>query len=230
MVLLDWRSGLRRAELANFLVRDVHDGAVIVRGGKNKKDRMVPLPSEVAARLHEFIKNKNPDERVLGLTLESLGMKIKQFAGKAGLNNFHTHTLRHKFATDVLESGTNLKVLQTLLGHENLNTTEVYLSLTDRELYAAAKRLEGRNANVPKVNEQEKHVQQVSPVPANVNVSLNDPWAEALKVAMAPKNLCQALQREQTEEVPLTQSPVIDKKAADYLLKLLQNNARLNNH
>jgi integrase len=86
MVLLAWRSGLRRAELANLLVRDVHDGAVIVRGGKNKKDRMVPLPSEVATRLREFIKNKKPDERVLGLTPESLGMKIKQFAVKAGSN------------------------------------------------------------------------------------------------------------------------------------------------
>ena len=130
MVLLDWRSGLRRAELANLLVRDVHGDAVIVRAGKNKKDRMVPLPHNVAGRLHEFIKNKRPDERVLGLKPASLGMKIKQFALKAGLNNIHTHTLRHKFATDVLESGTNVKVLQTLLGHENLNTTEIYLSLT----------------------------------------------------------------------------------------------------
>ena len=56
-------------------------------------------------------------------------MKIKQFAKKAGLTDFHTHTLRHKYATDLLEAGVNIKVVQTLLGHENLNTTEVYLSL-----------------------------------------------------------------------------------------------------
>ncbi len=115
MVLLDWRSGLRRAELANLLIRDVHGYAVIVRSGKGKKDRIVPLPHNVASRLHEFIKNKGPDERVFGLTPESLGMKVKKLASKAGLDNLHTHTLRHKFATDVLESGTNVKVLQSLL-------------------------------------------------------------------------------------------------------------------
>jgi integrase len=93
MVLLDWRSGLRRAELANLLVRDVHGDAVIVRAGKNKKDRMVPLPHNVADRLHEFIKNKAPNERVLGLKPASLGMKIKKFAVKAGLNNgSHAYT------------------------------------------------------------------------------------------------------------------------------------------
>jgi integrase/recombinase XerD len=152
MVLLDWRSGLRRAELADLLVRDIHGDAVIVRSGKNKKGRMVPLPLKVAARLREFIKNKAPDERVFGLKPASLGMKIKQFAVKAGLNNIHAHTLRHKFATDVLESGTNVKVLQALLGHENLNTTEVYLSLTDRELYAAARRLDENASKAPEGN------------------------------------------------------------------------------
>jgi site-specific recombinase XerD len=56
----------------------------------------------------------------------------------------------------VLEFGTNIKVLQALLGHENLNTTEVYLSLTDRELHAAAKRLDEHNPNIAKGNGQEK--------------------------------------------------------------------------
>src|SRR4030042_5380468 len=77
MVLLACKTGLRRAELANLLVRDVHGDAVIVRGGKNKKDRMVPLPPKVAAKLHEFIKDKKPEALVLGLKPASLGMKIK---------------------------------------------------------------------------------------------------------------------------------------------------------
>lgn len=64
-------------------------------------------------------------------------MKIKQFAKKAGLTKMHTHALRHNFATDLLESGVNIKAVQALLGHQNLNTTEVYLSLTDQRLYEA---------------------------------------------------------------------------------------------
>jgi len=156
MVLLAWRSGLRRAELANLVVRDIHKNSLMVRGGKGKKDRMIPLTQDVTARLHQFIKNKGPDERVFGLSPESLGMKVKQLAIRAGLSNLHTHTLRHKFATDVLESGTNVKVLQSLLGHENLNATEVYLSLTDRELFAAAKRLDERNYKATTKHEQEE--------------------------------------------------------------------------
>jgi integrase/recombinase XerD len=229
MVLLDWKSGLRRAELANLLVRDVHGDAVIVRGGKGKKDRVVPLPPTVAARLREFTKDKNPDELVLGLKPASLGMKIKQFAVKAGLNNPHTHTLRHKFATDVLESGTNVKVLQALLGHENLNTTEVYLSLTDRELYAAAKRLDEHNANVSTKNEHEEpntQAPEIHAAPVAARRSISDPWTAAVQVALEPTNLCQALKLDGVEEVPLDQLPTIDKATADHLRNLLQNNVR----
>jgi len=196
MVLLAWRSGLRRAELANLLVRDIHEESLIVRAGKGKKDRMIPLTHDVAARLHQFIKTKGPDERVFGLSPESLGMKVKQLAVKAGLNNLHTHTLWHKFATDVLESGTNIKVLQSLMGHENLNTTEVYLSLTDRELFAAAKRLDERNYKVAKETGQEKPdsgKQNACAVPGGAASGSLDPWTEALRVAIDPTNLCQAL-------------------------------------
>lgn len=227
MVLVDWKSGIRRAELANLLVREVHGDAIIVRGGKNKKDRMVPLPPKVAIRLREFIKNKAPDELVLGLKPASLGMKIKQFAVKAGLNNLHTHTLRHKFATDVLESGTNIKVLQTLLGHENLNTTEVYLSLTDRELFAAAKRLDQHNNKATAEHEQEKQDSTKQNVSAFSGSSANgrscDPWVEALRVALNPANLNQALDPKKVEEVQLARSPVIDKNVADRLRELIKN-------
>ncbi len=142
---------------------------------------MIPLTQDVAARLHQFIKNKGPDERMFGLTPESLGMKIKQLAVRAGLNNLHTHTLRHKFATDVLESGTNIKVLQSLLGHENLNTTEVYLSLTDRELFAAAKRLDEQKGKAPEGNGQEKPdsgKQNACTVPGSAASGTLDPWTE----------------------------------------------------
>ena len=158
MVLLDWRSGLRRAELANLLVRDIHENSLIVRGGKGKKDRMIPLTQDVAERLHQFIKAKGPDERVFELSPESLGMKIKQFAVKARLNNLHTHTLRHKFATDLLEEGVNLKVVQELLGHENLATTEVYLSITDKSLREAVNTLENSKSKLenPRGEERKK--------------------------------------------------------------------------
>jgi integrase/recombinase XerD len=229
MVLLDWKSGLRRAELANLRVRDIHGDAVIVRGGKGKKDRMVPLPLKVAVRLREFVKDKKPDELVLGLKPASLGMKIKQFAVKAGLNNIHTHTLRHKFATDVLESGTNIKVLQALLGHESLNTTQVYLALTDRELYAAAKRLDERNDKTPEGNGQQKvspEVHEVRVAPGDSGMRISDPWTAALQAVVEPANLCQALKSEGVEEVPLNKFPIIDKATADHSEASLGDDSR----
>lgn len=73
-----------------------------------------------------------PEEKVFKLKAACISNKIRQFAKKAGLNGFHTHTMRHKFATDLLERGANIKQVQELLGHENLATTEVYLSVTDQ--------------------------------------------------------------------------------------------------
>ncbi len=179
---------------------------------------MVPLTSDVAAKFHQFIKTKGPDERVFGLTPESLGMKIKQLAVKAGLSNLHTHTLRHKFATDVLESGTNVKVLQSLLGHENVNTTEVYLSLTDRELYAAAKRLDERNYKASKETGQEKQdsgKNNACDIPSGSASGSHEPWTEALRVALDPANLCQLLKPEKVEEVQLSSLPVINRAIAN---------------
>jgi integrase/recombinase XerD len=234
LVVLAWRSGLRRTELANLLVRDIHKDSLIVRGGKGKKDRMIPLTQDVAARLHQFIKEKSPAESVFRLGPASLGMKVKQLAVRAGLEDLHTHTLRHKFATDVLESGTNIKVLQSLLGHENLNTTEIYLSLTDQELYAAAKRLDEHNRKGSKENRQEtqdSRIQNVHSVPSGAtSESVDDPWTAALRVALKPTNLCQALESAGVKELQMDHLPTLDKAATNHLRRLLQNDTRHHKH
>jgi len=134
LVELALKSGMRRMELATLKVRDVHEDFLIVWDGKLKKDRLIPLTQEIATRLRDFIKDKKADAKVFGLGAPSITMKIRQFADKAGLPQFHTHTMRHKFATDLLERGADIKSVQALLGHENLATTEVYLSLTDKRL------------------------------------------------------------------------------------------------
>ena len=101
---------------------------------------MIPLSDDMAKRLHAFVKDHKPGQSVFGLGAPSISMKIKQFARKAGLPHIHAHSLRHKFATDLLEAGVDLKVVQALMGHENLNTTEVYLSLTDERLHDAIRK------------------------------------------------------------------------------------------
>jgi hypothetical protein len=83
-----------------------------------------------------------PGENVFKLKPACITMKIKQFARKAGLNDLHTHSLRHKYATTLLERGADIRTVQQLMGHENLSTTQVYLSITDKRLREAANLLD----------------------------------------------------------------------------------------
>ncbi len=142
IVELYLKTRMRRSELAGLKVRDVHKDFIMVIKGKGEKDRMIPLLPDIARRLGDFTGNRQPDESVFGLTGPSIGNKISIFARKAGLNDIHTHSLRHKYATDLLESGANLRAVQQLLGHSDLATTQVYLAITDESLRDAVNGLD----------------------------------------------------------------------------------------
>ena len=141
------QTGLRRSELAALTPSDIHADFIIVRHGKGDKDRTVPINASLALRLRNFTANLAPNEKIFKLKPPCITMKIKQFARKAGLNELHTHSLRHKFATALLEKGANIKAVQELLGHENLNTTQVYLSITDKGKREAIKLLEEKSSD-----------------------------------------------------------------------------------
>ena len=149
MVELDLKTGMRRGELANLEPMDIHSDFLIVRNGKGGKDRVIPLTSDICLRLQNFIVGMSPHDKVFNLKAPCISMKIKRFARRAGLNDLHAHTLRHKYATDLLERDVNLKVVQELLGHENLTTTEIYLSITDQGLRDAVNTLEGSKGKKP---------------------------------------------------------------------------------
>lgn len=142
LAVLALRTGMRRSELSKLEAQDVHDDFLVVRDSKNNKDRLIPLSSVTAQRLQEFIKGMAPDEKVFKLAPPSITMKIKQFARKAGLEDFHAHSFRHKFATTLLERGVNVRVVQELLGHENLATTQQYLAIVNKGLRDAIGLLE----------------------------------------------------------------------------------------
>ena len=142
LIELALKTGMRRSELANLKVGDIHDDFLVVREGKNKKDRVIPLSERMVLRLKAFVKGKKPVDSVFGLKPPSITMKIKDIARRAGVEELHAHSLRHKFATDLLEHGADLRSVQQLLGHENLSTTQVYLSITDKRLREAVNLLD----------------------------------------------------------------------------------------
>jgi site-specific recombinase XerD len=143
---------MRRSELADLEVRDVHEDFLIVRKGKGGRDRMIPLLPGIAKRLHDAVRGRQPTQKVFGLTGPSISNKIRRFADKAGLKDLHTHSLRHKYATDLLESGADVRAVQELLGHKGLGTTQAYLAITDERLREAVGLLEnprGRDKEDP---------------------------------------------------------------------------------
>ena len=143
LIELALKTGMRRSELANLKVGDIHDDFLIVREGKGRKDRVIPLSEPMVLRLKDFVKVKKPNDKVFDLKPPSITMKIKDIARRAGVEELHAHTLRHKFATDLLEHGADLRSVQQLLGHENLSTTQVYLSITDKRLRETVNLLDG---------------------------------------------------------------------------------------
>jgi site-specific recombinase XerD len=132
---------MRRSELADLVVEHIYEDYLMVRKGKGLKDRMIPLLPDLADRLHKFNKGKNRNESVFGLKAVSITNKVTIFAKKAGVN-IHTHSFRHKYATELIRRGANIRTVQELMGHSNINTTQGYAAVTNTDLIETVKLLQ----------------------------------------------------------------------------------------
>jgi len=91
------------------------------------------------------VRRENSDEKSLRLTRRSIERIVKHYAIKAGIDKRVTpHTLRHVFATDLLQNGADLRAVQALLGHANISTTQVYTHVTDKHLHDIHKAFHGK--------------------------------------------------------------------------------------
>ncbi len=137
-----YSSGLRVSEITNIKIKDLDlkEGIGWVRSGKGKKDRMFLIAKNLINELKEYIKNKKEDEYLfLGrkgkMSTRNIQAIVAKAAKKANINKkIHPHTLRHSFATHLLEDGVDIRKIQELLGHSNLNTTQIYTKITTKEL------------------------------------------------------------------------------------------------
>jgi len=142
---LIYASGMRVGEVSIIKLSDVDmDNGEILVHGKGNKERIVLIGSKAIASLKSYLgsmKNNNKDRYLfLGrtgtrLTGRSIERMVKKYAKKAGIDKRVTpHTLRHSFATHLLEGGADLKIVQELLGHSSLSTTQIYTHLTKEKL------------------------------------------------------------------------------------------------
>src|SRR5215510_15765566 len=151
MLMVLYATGVRRAELTHLKVTDIDSQRMVihVRGGKGRKDRDVMLSPKLLEELRQHwrrLPRKTSDWLFPGNRWHTADYPIDEktprhacqgAARRAGLNHaIHPHTLRHCFATHLLEDGTDLRTIQILLGHQSLKETTVYLHLSKRHLNA----------------------------------------------------------------------------------------------
>jgi len=136
-----YAAGLRVSEVTNLRLRDI-DGkrrVISIRGGKGHRDRQVMLPASLRELLAAYYRWKRPTDWLFPggkpgcpISREAVFRTCRKAAARARIAKpVHPHSLRHAFATHLLEDGVNLLVIQALLGHKNLKTTARYLHVAD---------------------------------------------------------------------------------------------------
>lgn len=152
MIELLYAAGMRVSELISLNVGDVNLEAGFVRCmGKGSKERIIPIHQEASRFVKEYIVEartqllRDKDEQALflnrrgeRLTRQGLWLILKNYAKAAGIKKPVTpHTLRHSFATHILNGGADLRAVQELLGHANISSTQIYTHLTSEHVRQA---------------------------------------------------------------------------------------------
>ncbi len=135
MLELLYATGMRVSELCSLKISDVSDGFVKVRG-KGNKERLIPVGQKAMVAIDAYLMQWRPEGPLEALFLTSRGRpmdrgtvwrQMKSYALMAGLQgSISPHVLRHSFATHLLERGADLRLIQAMLGHEDIRTTDRY--------------------------------------------------------------------------------------------------------
>lgn len=144
IIELLYSSGLRLSECVNLKYSniDLNEGIGWVRSGKGSKDRIFIISEIFKKDLLHYIENTKSNTKsyiflVNGKKMSTRGIQyaIKTAAKRAGIEkDVHVHTLRHSFATHLLENGVDIRKIQKLLGHSNLQTTQIYTQVSSEEI------------------------------------------------------------------------------------------------
>lgn len=143
MISLGYATGMRVSEVINIKVKDINLDELVVhiKNAKGKKDRVTVFPESLQNEFQNLIAGKNINDYVFEsnrggkLTTTSLQKIFVQALRKSGVQKKATfHSLRHSFATHLLENGTDVHYVQELLGHANIRTTQIYTKVTNLAL------------------------------------------------------------------------------------------------
>ena len=157
-LLILYAAGLRREEVVQLKIGDIDSDRMLIRirQGKGRKDRDIMLSPRLLQELRDYWRGADPKPKTylfpgkgphqnadVPMDARSVFDAVQHAARRTGIDKrVHPHTLRHCFATHLLESGADLRTIQLLLGHADLKTTSRYLHLSERHLKAAASPLD----------------------------------------------------------------------------------------
>jgi integrase/recombinase XerC len=163
-----YSSGLRVSELVGLNLNDVdYLGEVLHVGGKGKKERLAPIGSSALRAIQHYLTFRDADPRKehfdgqalfvnkhgQRLSTRSVRRKLDKYLLQAGLDpRISPHTLRHSFATHMLNNGADLRVVQEMLGHRSLSTTQIYTHLTTNKMKEVYGEAHPRAVTPPPVN------------------------------------------------------------------------------
>lgn len=152
MLELLYATGLRVSELVNLSLQMLNLKMGVVRTiGKGRKERLVPMGEDAMEWLERYLENARPNilkglgqteavfvtRRGSAMTRQTFWYVVKRYAKQADINSeISPHTIRHAFATHLLNHGADLRVVQMLLGHSNVSTTQIYTHIAQTRLQA----------------------------------------------------------------------------------------------
>ena len=154
-----YASGCRASEVVNLKSADVHlDPGLLKCVGKGSKERIVPLGKFAVAALRSYLDEERPKQlkgapdsgclflawRGNPMRREQLWHLVTKYAGRVGLENVSPHTLRHSFATHLVENDCDLRYVQEMLGHASIQTTQLYTHVDQKRLKAVHRRFHPR--------------------------------------------------------------------------------------
>lgn len=151
MITTIYALGLRSGELIGLRINDISGErkTIHIHNAKGNKDRILPLPAKLHTLLQDYFRKYNPVEFLFNgqsngaYSAESLRKVFKTACAKAGFSKkFTLHTLRHSYATHLLESGTDVRIIQQLLGHNSIKTTMIYTHVSNKSILQVKSPLE----------------------------------------------------------------------------------------
>lgn len=138
ILMIGYGCGLRVSEVVNLEMDCIDRKRMLIhiKNGKGAKDRMVVLSTNVLKTLEQYARQHRPKkylfngQKAIRYTPQSCNKIVKKYLGHA----YHYHQLRHSYATTLLESGTDITLIQKLMGHKKVETTQIYTQVTSKAL------------------------------------------------------------------------------------------------